>query len=127
MDNPILTIEEREASNSGRWFSTPSPSLPHDLLRCAYLRPYKDGELTTARGKPPREWIACARGAVRVSIAAPAREARIRQLCGRVEDLNTLPLWARLAKEREEAIRIEPGGLVIRDREALMTISAADK
>ena len=100
---------------------------------------------------------------------------RIRQLFGLVEDLNTLPLRARLAKqlvhlvrsygvpsladgremrislhlaqeelaqllgasrqrvnqelkamEREETIRIEPGGLVIRNRDALMRISEAD-
>ena len=97
---------------------------------------------------------------------------RIRQLYGLVEDLNTLPLRARLAKqllhlvrsygvpcladgreiriglqlaqeelaqllgasrqrvnqelkamEREEAIRIEPGGLVVRNRETLMRIA----
>ena len=100
---------------------------------------------------------------------------RIRQLFGLVEDLNTLPLRSRLAKqllhlarsygvpslsnaqeiriglqlaqeelaqllgasrqrvnqelkamEREEAIRIEAGGLVIRNREALLRISEAD-
>ena len=100
---------------------------------------------------------------------------RIRQLFGLVEDLNTLPLRARLAKqllhlvrsygvpslsdgremrislqlaqeelaqllgasrqrvnqelkamEREEAIRIEPGGLVVRNRETLMKIVEAD-
>ena len=100
---------------------------------------------------------------------------RIRQLFGLVEDLNTLPLRARLAKqlihlvrsygvpslsdaremrislqlaqeelaqllgasrqrvnqelkamEREEAIRIEPGGLVVRNREALMRIVESD-
>jgi CRP-like cAMP-binding protein len=100
---------------------------------------------------------------------------RIRQLFGLVEDLNTLPLRSRLAKqllhlarsygvpcltngqeiriglhlaqeelaqllgasrqrvnqelkamEREEAIRIEPGGLVIRNRDALLAISEAD-
>ena len=100
---------------------------------------------------------------------------RIRQLYGLVEDLNTLPLRARLAKqllhlvrsygipslsdgsemriglqlaqeelaqllgasrqrvnqelkamEREDAIRIEPGGLVVRNREALMRIAEAD-
>ncbi len=238
MDDPILTIEEREAINAGRWFSTLSPSLRHDILRCAYVKRYKDGELITARGEQPQEWIACAKGAVRVSstsisgkqitltyvepgiwfgdvaifdgdrrthdayahgestILCVARadfkkilalhtelyEAllrlharRIRQLYGLVEDLNTLPLRARLAKqllhlvrsygvpslsnaaemriglqlaqeelaqllgasrqrvnqelksmEREEAIRIEPGGLVIRNREALMRIIEAD-
>jgi len=100
---------------------------------------------------------------------------RIRQLYGLVEDLNTLPLRARLAKqllhlmrsygipslsdghevriglqlaqeelaqllgasrqrvnqelksmEREEAIRIEPGGLVIRSRDTLMRIAEVD-
>lgn len=99
---------------------------------------------------------------------------RIRQLYGLVEDLNTLPLRARLAKqllhlvrsygipclengkevriglqlaqeelaqllgasrqrvnqelkamEREQAIRIEPGGLVVRDSAALLGIAGA--
>ncbi len=238
MDDPILTVEEREAINGGRWFATLSPSLKHDILRCAYVKRYKDGELIAARGESPEEWIACAKGAVRVSstsisgkqitltylepgiwfgdvaifdgdrrthdayahddttILCVARadfkkilaihtelyEAllrlharRIRQLFGLVEDLNTLPLRARLAKqllhlvrsygvpslsntnevriglqlaqeelaqllgasrqrvnqelkfmEREDAIRIEPGGLVIRDRELLMCIIEAE-
>ena len=238
MDDPILTIDEREAINAGRWFSTLSPSLRHDILRCAYVKRYKDGELISARGDPPEEWIACARGAVRVSstsisgkqitltyvepgiwfgdvsifdgdrrthdayahgettILCVARadfkkilashvelyEAmlrlharRIRQLYGLVEDLNTLPLRARLAKqllhlvrsygvpslshatevriglhlaqeelaqllgasrqrvnqelksmERDQAIRIEPGGLIVRNREALMRIIESD-
>jgi CRP/FNR family cyclic AMP-dependent transcriptional regulator len=100
---------------------------------------------------------------------------RIRQLFGLVEDLNTLPLRARLAKqlmhlvrsygvpslsdgrevriglqlaqeelaqllgasrqrvnqelkamERENVIRIEPGGLVVRNRDALMRIVETD-
>ena len=100
---------------------------------------------------------------------------RIRQLYGLVEDLNTLPLRARLAKqllhlvrsygipslahgdeiriglqlaqeelaqllgasrqrvnqelkamERDDIIRIEPGGLVVRDREALLRITEID-
>lgn len=238
MDDPILTLEERAAINAGRWFSALSPSLKHDILRCAYVKRYKDGELICARGDPPEEWIACARGAVRVSstsitgkqitltyvepgiwfgevaifdgdrrthdayahgdstilcvakadfkkilaLHAELYEAllrlqsrRIRQLFGLVEDLNALPLRARLAKqllhlvrsygvpslsdgremriglqlaqeelaqllgasrqrvnqelksmEREEAIRIEPGGLVIRNREVLMRIIDAD-
>ena len=50
MDEPILTIDEREAINSGRWFSTLSPSLRHDILRCTYVKRYKDGELICARG-----------------------------------------------------------------------------
>lgn len=238
MDEPILTIDERSAINTGRWFSSLSPSLKHDILRCAYVKRYKDGDLITARGEPPEDWIACAKGAVRVSSTSISgkqitltyvepgiwfgdvsifdgdrrthdayahgdttilcvakadfkkilalhvelyeallrlHSRRIRQLYGLVEDLNTLPLRARLAKqllhlvrsygvpslsdaaemriglqlaqeelaqllgasrqrvnqelkamEREGAIRIEQGGLVIRDREALMHIIEDD-
>lgn len=238
MDDPILTMEEREAINSGRWFSSLSPSLRHDILRCAYVKRYQDGDLIAARGEPPEQWIACAKGAVRVSsttltgkqitltyvepgvwfgdvamfdgdrrthdsyahgattILCVARadfqkilaqhselyEAllrlqarRIRLLFGQVEDLNTLPLRARLAKqlshlvrsygvtslssddevrialqlaqeelaqllgasrqrvnqelktmEREGVIRIEPAGLVVRDRAALLRIGDAE-
>ncbi|HSH91546.1 MAG TPA: Crp/Fnr family transcriptional regulator [Ramlibacter sp.] len=238
MDDPILTIEEREAINSGRWFSSLSPSLRHDILRCAYVKRYKDGELICARGDAADEWSAVARGAVRVSSTSISGKQvtltyvepgiwfgdvaifdgdrrthdayahgettmlsvsrgdlrkiltqhvelyeallrlharRIRQLFGLVEDLNTLPLRARLAKqlmhlvrsygvpsladgreariglqlaqeelaqllgasrqrvnqelkamEREDVIRIEPGGLVVRNREALMRIVEAD-
>ncbi|HSW21085.1 MAG TPA: Crp/Fnr family transcriptional regulator [Ramlibacter sp.] len=238
MDDPILTIDERAAINGGRWFSALSPSLRHDILRCAYVKRYKDGDLISARGDPPEDWIACAKGAVRVSSTSVSGKQitltyvepgiwfgdvsifdgdrrthdayahgettllcvakadfkkilathvelyeamlrlharRIRQLFGLVEDLNTLPLRARLAKqlvhlvrsygvpsladaselriglqlaqeelaqllgasrqrvnqelkamERENVIRIEQGGLVIRDREALTRIVAAD-
>jgi len=240
MDEPILTIEEREAINAGRWFSTLSPSLRHDILRCAYVKRFKDGALICARGEPPQEWVACARGAVRISstsltgklitldyvepgvwfgdvsildgdkrthdayahgattlvcvskadfkrilaLHAEFSEAmlrlharRIRQLFGLVEDLNTLPLRARLAKqllylarsygvrqpdacgnghiriglqlaqeelaqmlgasrqrvnqelksmEREEVIRVEPNGLVMRDQKALLRIANPD-
>ena len=162
MDDPILTMEEREAINTGRWFSSLSPSLRHDILRCAFVKRFQDGDLICARGEPPEQWIACAKGAVRVSsttltgkqitltyvepgiwfgdvaifdgdrrthdayahgattIINVARadfqkilaqhpelyEAllklqarRIRLLFGQVEDLNTLPLRARLAKQ----------------------------
>ena len=238
MDDPILTIEEREAINSGRWFSSLSPSLRHDILRCAFVKRYKDGDLIAARGDPPEHWIACAKGAVRVSSTAVSGKQvtltyvepgiwfgdvaifdgerrthdayahgdttmmmvsradvqkilsqhvelyeallrlharRIRTLFGLVEDLNTLPLRARLAKqlahlvrsygvpsladggevriglhlaqeelaqllgasrqrvnqelkqmEREDVIRIEPGGLVVRNRDSLMRIVEAD-
>ena len=238
MDEPILTMEEREAINGGRWFSSLSPSLRHDILRCAYLKRHKDGDMLAARGDPPEQWIACAKGAVRVSSTSVSgkqitltyvepgiwfgdvsifdgdrrthdcyahgdtttlnvakadfkkiltqhvefyeamlrlQSRRIRQLYGLVEDLNTLPLRARLAKqlnhlvrsygvpslsdakairislqlaqeelaqllgasrqrvnqelkqmEREQIIRIEPGGLVVLDRDALLLIVNAD-
>ena len=67
MLDPILTIEERAAINAGRWFASLSPSLRHDILRCAYVKRFHDGDLITARGDQPLEWIACAKGAVRVS------------------------------------------------------------
>jgi len=238
MDDPILTVEERAAINTGRWFSSLSPSLRHDILRCAFVRRYKDGELICARGDPAEFWSAVAKGSVRVSSTSITgkqvtlqyvepgiwfgdvaifdgerrthdayahgdttmlmvsradlqkilaqhvelyeallrlQSRRIRQLFGLVEDLNTLPLRARLAKqlshlvrsygtpslsdnreiriglhlaqeelaqllgasrqrvnqelkamEREEVIRIEPGGLVVRNREALLRIVEAD-
>ena len=238
MDEPILTIEERAAINSGRWFNSLSPSLRHDILRCAYVKRFQNGDLICARGDAPEEWMACAKGAVRVSstsisgkqitltyvepgiwfgdvsifdgdrrthdalahgdcsVLCVARadlrkilsqhvelyEAmlrlharRIRQLYGLVEDLNTLPLRARLAKqllhlvrsygvanlansaelrislhlaqeelaqllgasrqrvnqelkamEREESIRIETSGLIVRDSAALMRIAEAE-
>ena len=237
MDEPILTIQEREAINNGRWFSSLSPSLRHDILRCAYVKRHKDGDLLAARGDPPEAWIACAKGAVRISSPAITgrqitltyvepgiwfgdvsifdgdrrthdayahgdtttlcvaradfrkilanhvelyeallrlQARRIRILYGLVEDLNTLPLRARLAKqilhlvrshgiaslgdsqdmriglqlaqeelaqllgasrqrvnqelkamEREDMLRIEPGGLVVRDRDGLMRVAMA--
>jgi CRP-like cAMP-binding protein len=238
MTEPIITMAERAAINAGRWFSSLSPSLRHDILRCAYVKRYKDGDLITARGETPKEWFGCAKGAVRVSSTSTSGKQvtltyvepgvwfgdvsifdgdrrthdayahgatstlcvaradfknildqhgelyeallrlyarRIRQLYGLVEDLNVLPLRARLAKqllhllrsygvpsacdgselriglllaqeelaqllgasrqrvnrelkamEREEMIRIEPSGLVVRKREALMHIAAAN-
>ena len=50
MSEPILTMEERSAINGGRWFSNLSPSLRHDILRCAYVKRHQDGDLITARG-----------------------------------------------------------------------------
>ena len=194
--------------------------------------------MLSARGDPPEQWIACAKGAVRVSSTSVSgkqitltyvepgiwfgdvsifdgdrrthdcyahgdtttlnvakadfkkilsqhvefyeamlrlQSRRIRQLYGMVEDLNTLPLRARLAKqlnhllrsygvpslsdakairislqlaqeelaqllgasrqrvnqelkqmEREQIIRIEPGGLVVLDRDSLLLIVNAD-
>ena len=162
MDEPILTMEERTAINSGRWFSSLSPSLKHDILRCAFVKRYPDGARISARGDTPDQWVACAKGAVRVSsttltgkqvtltyvepgvwfgdvamfdgdrrthdtyahgattILCVTRSdfqkillqhtelyealmrlqaRRIRLLFGQVEDLNTLPLRARLAKQ----------------------------
>ncbi len=238
MDEPIFTIAERAAINGGRWFSSLSASLRHDILRCAYIKRFKDNELICARGDLAEEWIACAAGAVRVSSTSLSGKQitltyvepgvwfgdvalfdgerrthdayahgatatlcvtrsdlqkilaqhvelyeallrlharRIRLLFGLVEDLNTLPLRARLAKqllhlarsygvpsltddcevriglqlaqeelaqllgasrqrvnqelkfmEREGCIRVDPSGLLIRNREALSRIAVID-
>lgn len=238
MHEPILTNQEREAINAGRWFGRLSPSLRHDILRSAYVKRYKDGALICARGDMPEAWMACAKGAIRVSSTSSTgrqvtlayiepgvwvgdmalfdgdkrthdayahgettllcvsqadfqkilqqhvelydallrlQAQRLRQLYGLVEDLNTLPLRARLAKqllhltrsygvmslsdsseiriglhlaqeelaqllgasrqrvnqelksmEREDVIRIEPGGLIVRDRATLLRIADTD-
>lgn len=238
MDEPILTMEEREAINGGRWFASLSPSLRHDILRCAFVKRYHDGDLISARGDSPELWVACAKGAVRVSSTTLAgkqitltyvepgvwfgdvamfdgdrrthdtyahgattilcvtradfqkilaqhselyealmrlQARRIRLLFGQVEDLSSLPLRARLAKqllhlarsygvpntpvddelrislqlaqeelaqllgasrqrvnqelktmEREAVIRIEPAGLIVRDRVALLRIGEGE-
>ena len=235
MEEPKLTVEERNNISNGSWFAKLSPSLRHDILRCAYVRRFNDGDMICARGDVPDAWTACAKGAVRVcSTSVSGRQVtltyiepglwfgdislfdgesrshdtyahgqtsvlcvgradfkrllsehtelyegllwiaarRSRQLFSLVEDLNTLPLRARLSKqinylarsygvpandsgeqirislqlaqeelaqlvgasrqrvnqelkalERQDIIRIEPSGLVVRDRAALITIS----
>ncbi|MDO5693158.1 MAG: Crp/Fnr family transcriptional regulator [Pseudomonadota bacterium] len=190
MDDPILTMEERTAINQGRWFASLSPSLRHDILRCAYVKRYQDGDLITARGEPPEQWIACAKGAVRVSsttltgkqitltyvepgiwfgdvamfdgdrrthdayahgpttILCVARadfhkilaahselyEAllrlqarRIRLLFGQVEDLNTLPLRARLAKQLSHLVRSYGVPSLSSDDEVRITLQLAQE
>ena len=66
LDKPILAFDERAAINAGRWFASLSPPLRHDILRQAYVRRFKDGEVICSRGDPARAWAAVARGAVRV-------------------------------------------------------------
>ena len=66
-NDPILTLAEREAINSGKWFSTLSPSLRHDILRFAAVRRLRDGTQVYARGDAPHEWFACAKGSIRMS------------------------------------------------------------
>ena len=190
MDDPILTMEERTAINQGRWFSSLSPSLRHDILRCAYVKRFQDGDLICARGEPPEQWIACAKGAVRVSsttltgkqitltyvepgiwfgdvaifdgerrthdayahgattILCVARadfhkilhahpelyEAllklqarRIRLLFGQVEDLNTLPLRARLAKQLSHLVRSYGVPSLSADDEVRITLQLAQE
>lgn len=72
MYNPMLTNEEREAINADRWFKSLSPSLRHDILRYAKVKRFRDGEQIATRSETGKEWIACARGAVRISSTSPA-------------------------------------------------------
>ena len=56
MNTPFLSLDERTAINSGRWFSALSAPLKHDILRCAYVERYRDGELVAAHGEQPEAW-----------------------------------------------------------------------
>ncbi len=168
MNTPFLSCDERTAINSGRWFSALSAPLKHDILRCAYVERYRDGERVAARGEQPEAWLGCAKGALRVGSshslgkhstlrylepgtwfgdvsmldgdrhthdvyahgastvvcvgkadfkrilaqhvelceALLCRNAQqIRGLYGRLEDLNTLPLRVRLAKQLLQLVR----------------------
>ncbi|NRF71340.1 Crp/Fnr family transcriptional regulator [Aquincola sp. S2] len=67
MEDPILTSDERDAINAGRWFASLSASLRHDILRLSNVKRYEFGDQIAARGDPSKYWIGCAKGAVRVS------------------------------------------------------------
>jgi CRP/FNR family cyclic AMP-dependent transcriptional regulator len=71
LDEPMLTMQERAAVNAGKWFSTLSPSLRHDLLRRASVRRFRDGQVICMRGDAALEWSAVAAGTVRVSGMTP--------------------------------------------------------
>lgn len=168
MTGAALTIEERDAINQGRWFSSLSSVLRHDILRCASVKRFQDGDLIAARGDPPRLWVGCASGAVRVCSTSlmgkqitltyiepgiwfgdiamfdgdqrthdahahgpttvlcvtrgnlerllqqhvelyeaflQLQARRIRLLFGQIEDLATLPLRARVAKQLQQLMR----------------------
>lgn len=65
-----LTSQEREHINSGAWFSTLSPSLRHDIMRCARVTRYRSGDCIAAQAESSAHWMACAKGAVRVGMVA---------------------------------------------------------
>ncbi|MFT3665691.1 Crp/Fnr family transcriptional regulator [Piscinibacter sp.] len=67
MDVSVLTLEERSNIESGSWFSKLSPTLREAILSRATVRRLRDGAAFGTRGTPAAEWIAVARGAVRVS------------------------------------------------------------
>jgi len=64
---PVLTMAERSNIDSGSWFSKLSQPLRNAILSRAIVRHLQDGALLTTRGSEPQEWVAVAKGAVRVS------------------------------------------------------------
>lgn len=79
MDDPMLSMEERQALDGGRWFASLSPTLRHDILRHGVLRRFRDGETIFARGERAATWGAVVRGTVRVS--ATHRNGKPLTLC----------------------------------------------
>lgn len=78
LDDPVLTEQERAALDAGRWFSSLSPTLRHDILRHGAVRRFADGELISARGDLAVHWSGVALGAVRVSgTSAEGRQATL--------------------------------------------------
>ena len=67
MNTSVLTLDERSNIESGSWFSKLSPALRQAILARATVRRLADGATLSARGTPAQEWIAVAKGAVRVS------------------------------------------------------------
>jgi CRP-like cAMP-binding protein len=67
MNTSVLTLEERSNIESGPWFSKLSPALREAILARTTVRRMPDGATLGARGTPALEWIAVAKGAVRVS------------------------------------------------------------
>lgn len=73
MDEPVLSPEERQALNGGRWFASLSPSLRHDLVRHGVVRRYAHGEPIFLRGEDATCWAAVVRGNVRVDTHGSGR------------------------------------------------------
>ncbi len=67
MHAPTLSSDERLAIGQNRWFSTLSPSLRHDILRQARAWRLPGGGLIAERGEAPQDWMAVAKGEVRIS------------------------------------------------------------
>ena len=72
---PLLTPEEREAINRGRWFAALTPSLRHDILRLGSVTRHAHGEMIVEQGELAQFWFTCASGAIRFrhTLAAGAK------------------------------------------------------
>jgi CRP-like cAMP-binding protein len=71
LQRPLLTQQEREAINRGRWFASLSASLRHDILRLGQVTRYAHGDLIAEQGQTAREWFTCASGAIRFRRTTP--------------------------------------------------------
>lgn len=69
---PLLTPEEREAINRGRWFAALTPSLRHDIFRLGTVTRYAHGEMIVEQGELAQFWFTCASGAIRFRRTTPA-------------------------------------------------------
>ena len=67
MNTSVLTLDERSNIESGPWFAKLSPALREAILARSTVRRVADGAMLGARGTPAQDWIAVAKGAVRVS------------------------------------------------------------
>ncbi|MCZ2407924.1 MAG: Crp/Fnr family transcriptional regulator [Burkholderiales bacterium 68-12] len=70
-EHPLLSPEERQAIDRGRWFSALSPSLKHDIFRLGSVRRYAHGEQIVEQGQLAQHWFACASGAIRFRRTSP--------------------------------------------------------
>lgn len=61
-----LTRAELSRLAGGRWFSSLSPGLRHDILKAVRVTRYEAGEQIAAEGTPVTEWLGCATGAMRL-------------------------------------------------------------
>jgi CRP/FNR family transcriptional regulator, cyclic AMP receptor protein len=66
-DELALSSQERSSIVSGRWFSSLSPALRHDMLRRLRVRRFEDREPISFRGEQPANWMVCTMGAVEIS------------------------------------------------------------
>jgi CRP/FNR family cyclic AMP-dependent transcriptional regulator len=105
---PCCACTRAASASSTAWWktSTPCPCGPKQLLHL--VRSYGIPSLSDAR---------------EMRIGLQLAQEELAQLLGASRQRVNQELKA---MEREDAIRIEPGGLVIRDREALMRIVESD-
>lgn len=69
---PLLTPQEREAINRGRWFAALTASLRHDIFRLGTVTRYAHGDAIVEQGELAQFWFTCASGAIRFRRTTPA-------------------------------------------------------